>query len=217
MLVNNNNKSILDEYTDYLKDKGRITKIKDTSKNIKIKLSSGILFYFLTIVSIAFVILTIYLIGSTIINPNPYDDGNTIIVVGTALLAIIVIGVAFNEKKNMSINIKYPNEKQISFNNKIFNIETEDCYIDITKKYEYNSGLETKSGGTITPRSHMAKYFLNIKGNRNSKSIEIKYGIEEQLQDFIYNFEYEISDLKMKKSEILQNMQNQVEKMYKSE
>lgn len=60
MLVKNNNENVLKEYVDYLKDKVKITKIKDTSKEIDIKFSSGTIYYFLLIVSIALVILTIY-------------------------------------------------------------------------------------------------------------------------------------------------------------
>ena len=214
-MVNNNDASILDGYIEYLKDKGKIIKIKDTNKNINIKLSNGILFYFLTIIGIALIVLSIYLIINTIVNPNPEEGGNIVIVGGTALFAIIVLGVAFNEKKNLKLNISYPNENQIKVNNRIFDIEKQDCYIKIIKKYDYNLRYEPE--GTYRSGYHTAKYFLNIKGNKILKSIEIKKGTEEQLKDFIYNFEYEISDFEKEKSEILQNMQSQVENIYKNE
>ena len=195
--MNNNDESILNEYIEYLKDKGRITKIKDTSKNINIKLSSGILFYFLIIIGIALIFLTIYLIGNAMANPNPGDGGNVIIIGGIALLTIIVLGVAFNEKKNLKINISYPNENQIKVNNRIIDTEKQDCYIKIIKKYGYNQGYEPE--GTYHQSYHTVRYFLNIRESRSLKSIEIKKGIEEQLKDFIYNFEYEISDFEKEK------------------
>ena len=43
---------------------------------------------------------------------------------------------------------------------------------------------------------------------------EITNGAEEQLEDLIYNFEYEISDLKNKKSEALKNMNEVLEELY---
>ena len=214
MLVNNNDESTLYEYIEYLKDKGRITKIKDTSKNINIKLSSGILFYFLIIIGIALIILTIYLIGNAIVNSN-LEGGNLIIVGGTALFTIIILGVAFNEKNNSKLNISYPNENQIKVNSRIFDIEKENCYIDIIKNYDYT--LQYEPEGMHRSGYNTTKYFLKIKGKKILKSIEIKKGIEEQLKDFVYNFEYEISDFEKEKREILQNMQNQVENIYKNE
>jgi len=43
---------------------------------------------------------------------------------------------------------------------------------------------------------------------------EITNGTEEQLEDLIYNFEYEISDFKKKKSEALKNMNEVLEELY---
>ena len=212
MLVKNNNENILNEYVDYLKDKGKITKIKDTSKETNIRFSSGIIFYFLSIVSIVLVVLTIYLIGSSFINPSTDGESNAIIVIGVALLTAIVIGVTLNEKKNIKLNISYPSENQIKVNNKIFDIEKDDCCIDIIKKYEYNLRYEPE--GTYRPGYHTAKYFLNFKGNKMSKSFQVTNGTEEQLKDLIYNFEYEISDFKMKKSEFIKNAQNTLEELY---
>ena len=212
MLVKNNNENVLNEYVDYLKDKGKITKIKDTSKVINIKFSSGIIFYFLSIVSIALVVLTIYLICSSFINPSTDGESNAIIVIGVALLTAIVMGVTLNEKKNIKLSISYPSENQIKVNNKIFDIEKEDCCIDIIKKYEYNLRYEPRD--TYRPGYHTAKYFLNFKGNRMSKSFQITNGTEEQLRDLIYNFEYEISDLKKQKSEFIKNAQNTLEELY---
>ena len=76
MLVNNNNETILNQYIDYLKDKGKIIRIKDISKEINIRFSNGIIFYFLLIVSIALVVLNIYLISSNFISSNTYGENN---------------------------------------------------------------------------------------------------------------------------------------------
>ena len=212
MLVKNNNENILDDYIEYLKDKGKITKIKDTNKETNIRFSSGIIFYFLSIVSIVLVVLTLYLIGSSFINPSTDGESNAIIVIGVALLTAIVIGVTLNEKKNIKLNISYPSENQIKVNNKIFDIEKEDCCIDIIKKYEYNLRYERRD--TYRPGYHTAKYFLNFKGNRMSKSFPVTNGTEEQIRDLIYNFEYEISDFKKQKSEFIKNAQNTLEELY---
>lgn len=178
MLVKNNNENILDDYIEYLKDKGKITKIKDTNKETNIRFSSGIIFYFLSIVSIVLLVLTINLIGNTFINPST-DIENAIVVIGVALLTAIVIGVTLNEKKYIKLNVSYPNENQIKVNNKIFDIEKEDCCIDILKKYEYD--LDYGLDGTFRPGYYTAKYFLKFKGNKMSKSFEITNGKEEQL------------------------------------
>lgn len=114
--------------------------------------------------------------------------------VGVALLTAIVIGVTLNEKKNIKLNISYPSKNQIKVNNRIFDIEKEDCCIDIIKKYEYNLRYESDPG------YHTVKYFLNFKGNKMSKYFQVTNGTEEQLRDLIYNFEYEISDFKKQKS-----------------
>lgn len=212
MLKRNNNETILNEYIDYLKDKGKIIKIKDTSKETNIKFSSSIIYYFLLIVSIVLIILTIYLFGSTIIKPSTDGENYTVIVVGVALFTAIVIGVTINEKENIKLNISYPNEKQIKVNNKIFDIENEDIYIDIIKNYEYQSRHDIE--GRRRPGYHTVKYLLKIKGKGSSKSFQITYGTEEQLKDFIYNFEYEISDLKREKSEFIKNTQNALEELY---
>ena len=212
MLVKYNNENVLNEYIDYLKDKGKITKIKDTSKVMDIKLSSGIIFYFLSIVSMALVVLTIYLICSSFINPSTYGESNAIIVIGVALLTVIVIGVTLNEKKNIKLHISYPSENKIKVNNKIFDIEKEDCCIDIIKNYEYN--LRYEPGDTYRPGYHSVKYFLNFKGNGMSKSFQVTNGTEEQLRDLIYNFEYDISDFKNQKSEFIKNAQNTLEQLY---
>lgn len=212
MLIKNNNETILNEYIDYLMDKGKIIKIKDTSKETNIKFSNGILYRFLSIVSIALVVLTIYLLGSSFINSSTDGESNAIIVIGVALLTAIVIGVTLNEKKNIKINISYPSENQIKVNNKIFDIEKEDCCIDIIKKYEYNLRYEPE--GTYRPEYHTVKYFLNFKGNKMSKSFQVTNGTEEQLRDLIYNFEYEISDFKKQKSEFVKNAKNTLEELY---
>ena len=128
------------------------------------------------------------------------------------LFTVIVIGVTAYEKKSIKMKITYPNENQIKVNNKIFDIEKEDLYIDIKKNYDYNLRFEPE--GMYRPGYHTVKYFLTITGNRSSKSFEITNGAEEQLEDLIYNFEYEISDLKNKKSEALKNMNEVLEELY---
>ena len=212
MLVNNNNETILNQYIDYLKDKGKIIRIKDISKEINIRFSNGIIFYFLLIVSIALVVLNIYLISSNFISSNTYGENNFIIVIGVALFTAILIGVTFYEKKGIKMNITYPNENQIKVNNKIFDIEKEDLYIDINNNYEYNLRFAPK--GMYSPGYYTIKYFLTITGNKSSKSFQITNGTEEQLGDLIYNFEYEISDFKNKKSEALKNMNEVLEELY---
>jgi hypothetical protein len=214
MLIKNNNETILNEYIDYLMDKGKIIKIKDTSKETNIKFSSGIFYYFLSIVSIALIILTIYLCGSLLISSDIDYVNNLIVVIGVALFTAIVIGVTLNKKKYLKLNITYPNENQIKVNKKIFDITKENCYLDITKNFEYHLPHEDLHGHYIGPSSYEIKYFLTIKGNKKSKSFQITNGTEEQLKDVIYNFEYEISDFKQKKSEFLKNAQIAREEFY---
>ena len=212
MLIKNSNENILNEYVDYLKDKEKITKIKDTSKEINIKFSSGIIYYFLLIVSMALVVFTFYLIGNSFINPSTDGESNVVIVIGVILLTAIVIGVTLNEKKNIKLNISYPGKNQIKVNNKIFDIKKEDCSIDIIKKFE--SDLIVPPPSETYLRYHTVKYFLNFKGNKVSKSFQITKGTEEQLKDLIYNFEYEISDLKKQTNEFIKNAQNTLEELY---
>jgi hypothetical protein len=214
MLIKNNNETILNKYVDYLNNKGKIIEIKDVSKETNIKFSSGILYYFLSIVSIALVILTIYLSASFLINPGTDYESNAIILIGVALFTVIIIGVTLNEKKFIKLNITYPSENQIKVNNKIFDIAKEDCYINIIKKFEYDIGYNYPNRNDIAYDSHKIKYFLTIKGNKHSKSFQITNGTEEKLEDIIYNFEYEISDFKQEKSKLLKNVQNTLEELY---
>ena len=214
MLIKNNDESILNEYFDYLADKGKILSIRDTNCETNIKFSSGIIYYFLLIVSIALILLTVYLANIFLISPSPDDEGSAIIVIGVALLTIIVIGVTFNERKYLKLNITYPSDNEIKVNNKVFNINRDSCYINITKKFEYNPVLDNNRGIPITPDSHIVKYFLVIRGNNFSKSFQITNGTEEQLKELIYNFEYEISDFEKDKNEFIKNAQNTLEELY---
>lgn len=213
MLIKNNNENILNEYIDYLKDKGKITKIKDTSKVINIRFSSGILFYFLSLVSIVLIILTIFLIGNSLINPSPNNESKNVIVIGVALLTVIVIGVTLNEKNAIKFNCTYLNENQIKVNNKIFDIEKEDCYVDIIKNFEYHVEYDSPYRHVNPSNSHELKYFLRIKGNKKLQ-FEITNGTEEELKDFIYNFEYETSDFKKETNEFMKIANNGLEELY---
>ena len=212
MLKRNNNENVLKEYIDYLKDKGKIIKIKDTNKEINIKFFNEIIYYFLLIVSIALIVLLIICLFDSSFSITSEDgERNIIIVIGVALLTAIVIGVTFNVKKKIKLNISYPDENQMKINNKIINIEKDDCLIDIRKKFKYNPG---NIEGAYVRDYHEIKYFLIIKGNRMSKSFRITNGTEEQLKDLIYNFEYEISDFKKQKSEFIKNAQDVLEELY---
>lgn len=212
MLIDNNNENILNEYIDYMKDKGKIIRVKDISKEINIRFSNGRIFYILLIVSITLVVLNIYLISSNFINSNTYGENNFNIVIGVALFTAIIIGVTIYEKKNIKMNITYPSENQIKINNKIFDVEKEELYIDISKNYDYNLRFEPE--GMYCPGYHTVKYFLTITGNRSSKSFQITNENEEQLEDLIYNLEYEKSDFKNKKSEALKDMNEVLDELY---
>lgn len=217
MLYNYNNENKLNEYIDYLKDKGKIIKIKDINKNVFIKFSSGIIYYFWLAVSIFLAIFTISFAFNCFsdIN-NSYDiQSNMVILLGLVLLTAIIVGVALREKSLMKLDISYPNNYQIKVNNKVYTINEQDCYIDIVKKYEYNLPYENSREYTVGRDSHTTKYFLIIKNNNYKKSFQIQKGTEEELSNFIYNFEYEISDLKMKKSELLKQVQDTLEEKYK--
>lgn len=207
MLIKNNNEEILNKYIDYLKDKGKIVKIKDTKKEINIKFDKGIVYYFLFIVSILLVILTSYLFCNIFNGYGIKIINNLIQAVGVALFTLIVIGTTIIEKEHRKINITYPNEKQIKVNNKIFDIEKEECYIDILKYF--TNCLDYDIHGY-----HMVEYVLKIRGNRTSKNFKILSGTEQQFEEFIYNFEYEISDFKNEKTEFLKCAQNILEQVY---
>lgn len=212
MLVKNNNETILNEYIDYLKDKGKIIKIKDINKETNIKFSNGILFYFLSIVSVFLVILTIYLIFNFLINPSTDVENDAIIVIGATLFTMIIIGITLYEKKFIKLNVTYPNENQIKVNNKIFDIEKDNCFINIKKEFEKNVAIYNNVD--IYNNVATVNYFLIINVNNHSKSFKITNGTEEQLKDFIYNFEYEFSDFQNKKNESLKNFSNVLEELY---
>ena len=217
MLYNYNNENKLNEYIDYLKDKGKIIKIKDINKNISIKFSTGIIYYFLLVVSILLVLSIIsFTFNSFSDINNGYDiQSNMVIIVGLSLFTSIIIGVALKEKALMKLDISYPNDYQIKINNKVYTINEQDCYIDIVKMYQYNPRYESNREYTVRRESHTTKYFLIIKNNNIKKSFQIKNGTEENLSDFIYNFEYEFSDFKMKKAELLKQVQDTLEEKYK--
>lgn len=106
---------------------------------------------------------------------------------------------------------------QIKINNKVLDINTEECSIDLIKKYEDSPGMTDMGALSRIEDNHIAKYFISIKsGNRILKSFQITQGREEFLKDFVYNFDYEISDFKKEKYETLKNMQDTLENLYKN-
>lgn len=209
MIKRYNDETILNKYMDYLSDKGKILRIKDTEQEIRTNSSSGIIFYFLSIISIALIIVSIYLIINFFLSPSIASGNNSIIVIGVALFTAIIIGVNINEKNNFKLNITYPNENQIKFNNKIFDISQEDCYIRIIKNFQNYSNPDR-----VYSNSYVVKYYLEIRDTRNKRLFPITNGNEEVFNDFIYNFEYEISDFEKQKSESLKNINNVLEELY---
>lgn len=196
---------IIEEYINFLKDKGRITKIKDTTKELNIKLSSGIIYYFLLVISIALGFALIFGGRALVIEQYELYDGAglesvLIALAGISLFWIILVGVTIYERKNKRITVFYPDDETIRINNRIYNIKKEDCQINILKSYKsvYNST-------TGMPASYLSiEYRIEFLNNGKRAKYLITKGTEENFKNLIYNFEYELSETKKQSMELIQ-------------
>lgn len=198
---------IIEQYINFLSDKGKITGIKDENKNLAIKFSNGFTGYFLVVASILFTTLTAYLVLGKDTFVSGYDPvSKFIIITGFALFSIILIFVTKNEVSKIKLIVTYLNDSEMKINNKIYNIQKEDCYIDIVRKFETRYDYRTNRLGS---GKQVIMYYLTITKNNKKKSFIITPEIEEMLGDFILNFEYEKSDWKKQKQEMLDELSSQ--------
>ena len=197
---------IIEEYISYLSNKGRITKIKDKNMEQIITFSNGLIYYFLMIISILCTILIIHLITKTDTFLSSYDlESKFIITSGFALFSFILICIANHERKKLKLKVNYLNDYEMKLNNDIYHIENNSCYIDI----------ERSSRICGRGRSFVIKYYLVITKNKKRKTFILTPGCVDELNQFMYNFEFEISDFKKQKYEALDNFQLQHYKIYK--
>lgn len=105
----------------------------------------------------------------------------------------------------MKFDISYPNEKQIKVNNKIFDIEKENCTIYIRKKFETMLNYNT--------RTAQVSYFIIFQGDDNV-SLQITDSVLKSLEELIKNFEFDSSELEISKRKAIQEMQDKVEELY---
>lgn len=203
----------IEEYIQFLGDKGKITKIKDTGKNICIKFSTGIVYYFLLVVFILISILTIFLI---INRQSIFEDddlfSSLIIIGGSALFSIILFFVVKNEKEKLKLDVVYLNDDEMKINNSVYNIQKDECYIEIRRKNE-----TYYTGHSLDYTNKVINYYLIIARGRREKKLLIVPGTEEQISDFIYNFDFEISDFKKKKQDIINQLQEQYNSLKEDE
>ena len=153
--------------------------------------------------SIAFSILTAHLIFGKDTFVSGYDPvSKFIIITGIALFSLIIILVTKNEVSKVELIVTYLNDSEMKINNKIYNIHKDECYINILRNFETwydNSRFQTR-------RKQVIMYYLNITKNNKKKTFIITPTIEEMLEDFILNFEYEKSDWKKEKQEMLDEL-----------
>ncbi len=200
----------IEQYIDYLMDKGKILKIKNPYKDVNI--GNGLGYYFLLVMSIICVIGTIYYIAKNHILLENYDLVNKIIILGgMSLFSIILICVTIYEKRAVKFKVTYFNEYQMKINHTMYDLKNDECYLHIYKGYSPINQTRAEYGEvhTYTTSRKLVRYYIAIEKNGKNKVYLMSEGKEDDFRRFIYNFEYEISDKIQQKNEWIQNAENQ--------
>ena len=135
----------------FFEGRERIIGVKDPNQKIKISKSSSIIFWFLLIVFMLCMILSIYL---AIIK-------EFLFVGFVGLFDIILLGVVIAEWKSLAMRISFPNEGKIKIDGKVFDYKHSDVSIFIDR-YINNSGL-TKYDNELVIASRDKIYNVNVE------------------------------------------------------
>ena len=135
----------------FFEGRERIIGVKDQDQKIEISKSSSIIFWFLLIVFMLCMILSIYL---AIIK-------EFLFVGFIGLFDIILLGVVIAEWKSLAMRISFPNEGKIKIDGKVFDYKNSDVSIFIDR-YINNSGL-TKYDNELVIASRDKIYTVNVE------------------------------------------------------
>lgn len=147
-----------------LNSKKRIIGVRDTSKNMKIKISSLIIFNFLKIVLIASICLFIYLLFIK----------EWIIASYIIAFIFVLIVVLIEEKGSLYIDISYPSKNSIKINKYLLN-------------YKDNNVMIYLVGVQLPKLYQKYNYKLVLSGIEKKYTIDLTGASEEKIEEFISN------------------------------